>query len=156
MNRLWVERDGIALVPAAAQTFGMVDTAPPADRSQWGATTTTAVDVARFHQGLTDRRDDPAAALLLDWMRAAGDTAADGFDQRFGLLAEELPAVAGEVAAKQAWACCPAGRRQLHSAGVLPDGRVVTLLAEAPQGTGYAELAAALDGAAAVLVEGTG
>ncbi|MGY1844910.1 serine hydrolase [Modestobacter sp. SYSU DS0875] len=155
MDLLWVERDGPALVRAAAEAFGLTSTAPPEDVTQWGETATSAVDLARFLRTLADRPDDRAAATLLDWMRAAADTAADGFDQGFGLLAEGLPAGEGEVAVKQAWACCPADRRQLHSAGVLPDGRVVVLLAEAPRSSGYGQLRAALDDAAAALVAGS-
>ncbi|MGY2081940.1 LppW family protein [Modestobacter sp. SYSU DS0657] len=156
MNLLWVEQDGTALVRDAAAAFDLADTAPPADPTQWGATTTSAVDLARFLRAVADRPEERAAATLLDWMRAAADTAADGFDQAFGLLADGLPVGGGEVAVKQAWACCPAGRRQLHSSGVLPNGRVVVLLSEAPRSSGYGQLRTALDDAAAVLVEGTG
>ncbi|MGY1721356.1 hypothetical protein ACI8AG_20165 [Blastococcus sp. SYSU DS0552] len=77
--------------------------------------------------------------------------AADGFDQRFGLLA----AGAGGAAAKQGWMCCVDARRQLHSAGVLDDGRVVVLLGDFPASSSWAQAASALNVAAAATRTGT-
>ena len=94
----------------------------------------------------------PGSATLLDWMRGATDVAEDGFDQRFGLLAG---AAGPDVAAKQGWACCLDGRRELHSIGVLGDGRVVVLLTHAPQDVGYPEVRAVIDEAAGLLVART-
>ena len=152
MNQLWDAHDGAALVQAAVADFGLVGTAPPAQPGQWGQATTTAGDVARFLGAMAGEPDAPDAAAVLRWMRAATATAADGFDQTFGLLSG---GVDGGVAAKQGWMCCVDDRRQLHSAGVLADGRVVVLLAEAPGSSSWGQLAQAVDGAAAALVAGT-
>ena len=84
-------------------------------------------------------------------MRATSATAADGFGQGFGLLA----GTAG-VAAKQGWMCCVDGRRQLHSAGVLPDGTVVVLLGDFPASTSWGRARAALDSAAGALLGALG
>ncbi|NEN51458.1 serine hydrolase [Modestobacter muralis] len=128
MNLLWDAYDGADLVATAAASFGLTGTAAPDRVGQWGESTTTATDLARFLATLAEDPDAPGAAPVLGWMRAAAPLASDGFDQRFGLLAGG--AVPG-TAVEQGWMCCVADRRQLHSAGVLPDGRVVVVLADA-------------------------
>jgi hypothetical protein len=87
-------------------------------------------------------------------MQSTTATAADGFDQAFGLLAADAGST-GAVAAKQGWMCCLDDRRQLHSAGVLADGRVVVLLGEFPAGTSWTDARAALDAAAAAAITGS-
>jgi hypothetical protein len=86
------------------------------------------------------------AAALQAWMRLATGIAADGFDQRFGLLAAAPPF----TGVKQGWMCCVGGNRHLHSVGVV-DRRVVVLLSEVPRQVGYDEARAALTAAAAAL-----
>jgi hypothetical protein len=147
MSALWSRYDGEALLRDAVATFGLTATAPPERPGQWGEATTTATDLARF---LSRVDTAPGAEALLGWMRAAAPTAGDGFDQRFGLFG-----AAPGVAVKQGWMCCVDGRRQLHSAGVLADGRVVVVLGDAPSSTGWPALRRTLDGAAAALVAGT-
>jgi hypothetical protein len=151
MSVLWDRFDGAALLTAAAADAGLTATAPPAVAGEWGEATTSAVDVATFLAGLTAASGSGPAATLLGWMRATTVTAADGFDQVFGLLRG-----ATGVAAKQGWMCCVDGRRQLHSAGVLPDGRVVVLLGDFPTSTSWARARAALDAAAAAVLGALG
>ena len=152
MSQLWDVHDGASLVTAAAASFGLTGTAPPERSGQWGESTTTATDLARFLTALAGEPGAPGAAAVLDWMRAATPEATDGFDQRFGLLA---PDVAPGAAVKQGWMCCVDDRRQLHSAGVLADGRVVVVLAEAPSSTSWDALVQTVDASAAALVAGT-
>jgi hypothetical protein len=152
MNVLWTTYDGPGLVRAAVARFGLTATAPPAETGQWGQATTSATDVARFLSALAATPGAVDSATLLAWMRATAPAGADGFDQAFGLLSG---AGGAGVAAKQGWMCCVEGRRHLHSAGVLDDGRVVVVLAEASAARPFGTLAAAVDGAAAALVEGT-
>jgi hypothetical protein len=153
MNTLWVRFDGAALVAAAAAEFGLTGTAAPAVTGQWGESTTTAADYATFLADLDAHLSAADLATLTGWMQSTTDTAADGFDQDFALLG--AVAGAGTVAAKQGWMCCVDSARQLHSAGVLSDGRVVVLLGDFPTGTSWAEAQAALDQAAAAVVSGT-
>ncbi|WP_222192674.1 serine hydrolase [Modestobacter italicus] len=150
MSLLWDAHDGADLVRSAAATFGLTGTAPPAESGQWGEASMSAADTGRFLAALT--AGAPGAEVLLGWMRNATATAADGFDQRFGLLAA---GPGGGVAGKQGWMCCVAGQRHLHSAGVLGDGRTVVLLGEAPSSVSWTRARRALDEAAAVLVAGT-
>ena len=154
MSTLWTRWDGAGLVTAAAAEFGLTGTAAPQTAGQWGQATTTAADYATFLGALAAHLSTADLATLTSWMQATTATAADGFDQRFGLVAADL-ATDGAVAAKQGWMCCVAATRQLHSAGVLPDGRVVVLLGDFPSSTGWAAAATALDAAAAAVVSGT-
>ena len=112
----------------------------------------TAADLARFLSALALNPAAPDSATLLGWMRAAAPVAADGFDQTFGLLSGSVGAAVG---AKQGWMCCLGGRRHLHSAGVLGDGRVVVVLGEMPSRTTWRDAAAVLDGVTAALEAGT-
>ncbi len=146
-SAVWVRFGGSHLVTDVAARYGLSGTAPPAVPGQWGRTTTTARDVAVFLSRLPVLAHPDDAATLLGWMAEVTPVAADGYDQRFGLLA--LP---GTVAAKQGWMCCVAGMRHLHSAGVR-DGRVVVLLSEVPVAVPEADARAGLDAAAAALPE---
>jgi membrane protein DedA with SNARE-associated domain len=151
MNALWNRHDGAQLVRDIVATTSLTGTSPPATPGRWGETTTTAADVATFLAAVEDVLDAADSTTLLGWMRSATAAAADGFDQRFGLLA----AGTGGAAAKQGWMCCVDDRRQLHSAGVLDDGRVVVLLGDFPSSVSWSQAAAALDTAAIAARNGT-
>ncbi|RBY87617.1 serine hydrolase [Blastococcus sp. TF02A-30] len=143
-SRLWVRHGGGRMVSDVADRYGLTGTAPPAVPGRWGQSTTTARDVAVFLARLPAVAHPDDAASLLGWLRGTTATAADGFDQRYGVLAAPGPA------AKQGWMCCVDGRRHLHSAGVR-EGEVVVLLSELPAGTGWAAARAGLDAVAAAL-----
>jgi hypothetical protein len=153
MNALWVEFGGAQLVTAAAAQFGLEDTAAPERAGQWGETTTTAADYATFLAHLGAHLSPADTTTLTTWMRSTTPDAADGFDQSFGLLSAQAD-THGAVAAKQGWMCCLEGRRELHSTGVLTDGRVVVLLGEFPEGTTWAQAQQALTDTAEQVVEG--
>jgi hypothetical protein len=141
-SALWVRFDGERMVRAVARRYGLTSTAPPAVPGQWGQTTTTARDLARFLTRLPVVAHPDDAATLLDWMRAVTPTAADGFDQRYGLFG-----AGADPAVKQGWMCCVSGERHVHSVGVV--GRtVVVLLAEVPARVGYTPVREALTAAA--------
>ena len=149
MSALWVEYDGDRLVTDLADELGLGGTAAPEDAGRWGQATTTAADVATVLSSLDQLLDVGETAALLGWMRSATDTAADGFDQTFGLLSGSAD---DGVAAKQGWMTGTDDGRQLHSAGVLADGTVVVLLGEFPGSTSWADARTALDAVAAVVV----
>jgi hypothetical protein len=155
MSALWVRHDGARLVTDLAAGLGLTSTAAPVRTGQWGQTTTSATDLATVLGAIDDVLDPADAAMLRGWMRAASPTAADGFDQAFGLLSGSVDADRS-VAVKQGWMCCVDGRRQLHSVGILADGRVVVLLGDFPSSTSWARAATALDEAATAVVTGTG
>jgi hypothetical protein len=150
-SELWTRFDGPRAVRDVAARYGLPGTAPPADPSQWGETTTTARDLARFLALLPAVADPADAATLLVWMRTATPLAADGFDQRFGTFGT-LP---GMPAVKQGWMCCVGGVRHLHSVAVSGD-RVVVLLSEVPRSVSWDQARAALSAAAAALPQPRG
>jgi Beta-lactamase enzyme family len=145
-SALWVRYEGDGMVRDVAVRYGLTGTAPPPIPGQWGRTTTTARDLARFLSLLPVLAHPDDAAALLGWMREATARAADGFDQRFGLFGT-APAPS---AVKQGWMCCVGGNRHLHSVGVI-GSRVVVLLSEVPQTVGYDAARAALTAAAAAV-----
>jgi hypothetical protein len=133
-SEVWVRYDGPRTVRAVAMRYDLTGTAPPEQPGQWGRTTTTARDLARFLALLPVLAHPDDAATLLEWMRGATPVAADGFDQRFGFFGT-LP---GGPAVKQGWMCCPEGYRYLHSVAV--DGsQVLVMLSEVPPSVGYGE-----------------
>jgi hypothetical protein len=145
-SSLWVRFDGPQLVTEVAARYGLGGTAPPPRSGQWGETTTTAHDLAKFLSRLPVVAHSYDAALLLFWMRTVSPTAADGFDQRFGLLGP----VPGRPAVKQGWMCCIGGQRYLHSVGIVGT-RVVVLLSTVPRSVSFPAARAALDAAAAAI-----
>ena len=145
-SALWVRYGGGHIVSDTAARYGLTGTSPPAVPGQWGQATTTARDLARFLALLPVVAHRFDAAALQVWMRTTTGLAADGFDQRFGLLAAAPPF----TAVKQGWMCCVGGQRHLHSVGVV-GARVVVLLSEVPPHVGYHEARAALSAAAAAL-----
>jgi hypothetical protein len=144
-SALWVRFGGGRMVSDVAARYGLTGTAPPLVAGRWGQAVTTARDLAVFLARLPVVAHPDDAAALLGWMAEATARAADGYDQRFGLLALPRP-----VAAKQGWMCCVAGSRHLHSAGV-DGGRVVVLLSEVPVALGDTAARARLDAVAAAL-----
>ncbi len=142
---LWVRFNGAQAVRDVAVRYGLTNTAPPRRWGQWGETTTSANDLARFLARLPVIAHPDDAEALLGWMRTATPIASDGFDQEFGVFGT-LPG----AAVKQGWMCCLSGQRHLHSVGVV-GGRVVVLLSEVPSSVGWDRARAALDDAAAAV-----
>jgi hypothetical protein len=145
-SALWDRFGGDRMVTDVAARYGLTGTAPPAVPGQWGEATTTARDLARFLMLLPTVEHRYDAAALMFWMRSATPLAADGFDQRFGILG----AVPGRPAVKQGWMCCVGGNVHLHSVGVVGH-RVVVLLSEVPSQVGYEAARAALTAAATAI-----
>ena len=142
---VWVRFGGAQAVRDVAIRYGLTGTAPPLRWGQWGETTTTAADLARFLARLPVIAHPDDAAALQGWMGTATPIASDGFDQEYGVFGA-LPG----AAVKQGWMCCLSGQRHLHSVGIA-GGRVVVLLSEVPRSVGWDAAKAALDAAAAAV-----
>jgi hypothetical protein len=133
MNGLYSRFGGPEGIERVASLLGLTATSPTDRAGQWGETRTSARDVATLYDFVLTRLAPADRDLVLNSLEAAPATAADGFDQGFGLLD---PARRGTAAAKQGWLCCLQSSVDLHSAG-LPDaeGRyVVVLLSNQPRG----------------------
>ncbi len=147
-SELWVRFDGAQAVRAVAERYDLSGTEPPRRAGQWGETSTTAQDVARFLALLPVVAHPEDAATLLGWMQATTATGADGFDQRFGFFGT----LTGAPAVKQGWMCCVAGHRHLHSVAVR-GGQVLVALSEVPRSVGYDRARAWLTAAGAAVPE---
>ena len=133
MNGLWSRFGGEEGVTRIAAQLGLTQTRPPERVGQWGEVETSARDVATVYGFVLTRLSPADRDLVLSGLEGAQDTAADGFDQAFGLLD---PDRRGAAAAKQGWLCCLQSSIDLHSTG-LPDvdGRyVVVLMSNQPRG----------------------
>ena len=133
MNGLYSRFDGPEGIERISTLLGLAQTSPPAREGQWGEVETSARDVATVWAFVLTRLTPADRDTVLTAMEGARSTAADGFDQAFGLLD---PDRRGTAAAKQGWLCCLQSSVDLHSTG-LPDadGRyVVVLLSNQPRG----------------------
>ncbi|MBB4135663.1 hypothetical protein [Gordonia humi] len=156
MNELWVRFDGVDVLRRLDTMWGLRQTAPPVDGSFWGATTTTAREVARVFDNVLGLPEF-AREIVLGPMESAPPVAADGFDQLFGLRSEDLDSF---TTVKQGWMCCLADTAHLHSAGVVGTDRrfIVVLVSRTPQttATDWNSMRAALSAAALSAVNALG
>ncbi|MEJ2888915.1 serine hydrolase [Actinomycetospora aeridis] len=145
MNALWSTYGGPEGIRRVASMLGLSRTSPPASSGQWGEVRTSARDVAALYGYVTTRLSPADRDFVLQALEAAPATAADGFDQGFGLLD---PDRRGTAAAKQGWLCCIGSSVDLHSAGFPDEGSryVVVLLSNQPRG--YDAARSVLDDAA--------
>ncbi|MGW6933095.1 serine hydrolase [Lentzea sp. NPDC054927] len=126
MDVLWTRFDGMEAIGRVAAEAGLTGTHAPEDPSQWGEVVITANDMVKLYRYVlgSPERDTIVAALS-----SAPATAADGFDQAFGLLG-----VTG-VYAKQGWMYYLPSDVYLHSAGVLDNRYAVAVLTTSPTGS---------------------
>ncbi|WP_433784479.1 serine hydrolase [Actinomycetospora sp. CA-101289] len=133
MNGLYSRFGGPEGIERVSALVGLRATSPSERAGQWGETLTSARDVATLYAFILTRLAPADRDLVLSSLEAAPATAADGFDQGFGLLD---PARRGTAAAKQGWLCCLQSSVDLHSTG-LPDLEsryVLVLLSNQPRG----------------------
>ncbi|MBB5068310.1 serine hydrolase [Saccharopolyspora gloriosae] len=152
MNALWDRFDGAGAISRLAVRYGLTRTRPPAVAGNWGDTETSARDVATV-LGQVPTLPEAERSLILGSLDAAPRTAAEGFDQGFGLKESKRP-----VAVKAGWMCCEHGRRAVHSAGLIgPDRRyAVALLSTQPSSKSYSEASEVVTEAAEPLLEDLG
>ena len=126
MDVLWTRFDGMDAIGRVAAEAGLTGTHAPDDPSQWGEVVITANDMVRLYQHILD---SPERDAIVGALSKAPATAADGFDQAFGLLG-----VTGAYA-KQGWMYYLPSEVYLHSAGVLDDRYAVAVLTTNPTGS---------------------
>ncbi|MBP2478962.1 hypothetical protein JOF53_007834 [Crossiella equi] len=125
-SRLWQRGGGPAIVTRQAKALKLRNTKPPADAGQWGDTVMSASDVSAVYRHITGSLAAEDRVLLTEAMADAPRTAADGFDQHFGIPT----GLSGTTwAIKQGWGSSD-GRRVLNSTGLVKSGGTyaVTLL----------------------------
>jgi hypothetical protein len=126
MDVLWTRFDGMDAIGHVAAAAGLTGTHAPEDPSQWGEVVITANDMVRLYQYILG---SPVRDTIVAALSSATPTAADGFDQAFGLLG-----VTGAYA-KQGWMYYLPSDVYLHSAGVLGNRYAVAVLTTSPTGS---------------------
>lgn len=114
-NRLWEEHGGPAIVQRQAEKLGLAHTTPPADPGQWGSTQMSPSDVITVYQHITAGLPDEKRDFITEAMASAPRSAADGFDQHFG-IPSAFPG--SQWAVKQGWGRSN-GRRVLNTTGLV-------------------------------------
>ncbi len=125
MDVLWTRFDGMDATGRVAAEAGLTGTHAPEDPSQWGEVVITADDMVQLYRYILA---SPARDTIVAALSSAPPTAADGFDQAFGLLG-----VTGAYA-KQGWMYYLPSDVYLHSAGVLDNRYAIAVLTTSPTG----------------------
>lgn len=116
MNALWVRFDGHRAMTRVATSLGMVGTEASDDPSQWGEVEVSPEGLVRLYQHILTEMTPDDRRIILTGLHAAQPTAADDFNQYYGLLGQPYRAYA-----KQGWMYY-GNRLYLHSAGVVTVG----------------------------------
>ncbi|GAB2651901.1 serine hydrolase [Prescottella soli] len=128
-NQLWDQYGTSDMIVDVVSRYGLLDTSVPYD-DHWWNTMTTGRDLVDYYSAVLDGRGGLDAAHrdeMMTYLRASSPTAADGYDQSFGIPAG-LPDET-EIAVKQGWMCCIDDRWTHLSTGVIgPDDRYVLVL----------------------------
>jgi len=115
---------GNSSIERVIDDYGLTGSSPSPNAEYWGDVRSTAADVASLlYQALSAKG---TGSWLASAMTASTDTAADGFDQAFG-----LNAIRG-AGSKQGWGCCLGGVVALHSAGFTANEIIVVLSTSYP------------------------
>jgi hypothetical protein len=123
MNDLWTSYDGMGAIDRVAAQAGLTATRAPEDASQWGDVEMSAQDVAALYRYIATVLPTADRVFLVGALSAASPTAADGFDQAYGLLAPGVDAYA-----KQGWMWYLPSDFYLHTSGVVADRYAVAAL----------------------------
>ncbi|MBB5889233.1 hypothetical protein ACFFS4_30750 [Kutzneria kofuensis] len=144
-NALWASGGGPKIVTSLAAELHLQHTTAPQDSARWGDTTTTADDVVRIYRYL----ESAGQQTIVNALHHAPATAADGFDQSFGIPSLGV----GDWWVKQGWGCCRPDR-VLHTTGLVGSGQryVVVILSSAPSSTNAADEAASITAATRALL----
>lgn len=113
MDSLWVKYNGPAAITRVATELKLPGIHTPDDPSQWGETEVSPAGFALLYQHILTEMSPDDRDVIVSGLSAAQPTAADGFDQFFGLLGQP-----GQIYAKQGWMYY-GSRLYLHSAGVV-------------------------------------
>ena len=147
---LWQSRGGPDIVTRAAAELGLARTAPPADPSRWGDTTTTALDIVTVYRYIADRLPPAQRELILGALAQAPRFAEDGFDQYFG-IPDGLSGVPWAI--KQGWGTS-GPQAVMNSTGLVGTGeRYVVVITATASADSYTDLPRAVTAAAKTLTE---
>ncbi|QUQ71875.1 serine hydrolase [Kutzneria sp. CA-103260] len=150
-DSLWDQDGGNSIVTRMVSLIGLTGTQPPDDPSQWGETLMSAQDVVTTYQYIQDDIPTQAQDVLLTGMSNAAGTAADGFQQYFG-IPDGLPGTTWAI--KQGWMLLMS-TTVLDTTGMVGLGPTmpyaVAIMTELPAGTSWATGSNAVTAGAAAL-----
>lgn len=148
---LWDEDGGNDIVTRVAELIGLTGTQPPDDPTQWGEALMSAQDVVTTYQFIRDDIPSAAQDVLMTGMSDAASTAADGFQQYFG-IPDGLPGSSWAI--KQGWMLLMSAT-VLDTTGLVGLGPTmpyaVAIMTELPAGTSWASGTNAVTAGAAAL-----
>jgi hypothetical protein len=150
-NALWDQDGGNSIVTRMASLIGLTGTQPPDDPTQWGEATMSAQDVVTTYEFIQDEIPASAQDVLTAGMSGAAATAADGFQQYFG-IPDGLPGTSWEI--KQGWMLLMS-TTVLDTTGMVGLGSTmpyaVAIMTELPAGTSWSAGAKAVSAAAGAI-----
>ena len=134
---LWGEDGGNSIVTRMITLIGLTGTQPPDDPAQWGETLMSAQDVVLTYEYIQDDIPAQAQDVLMTGMSNAAETAADGFQQYFG-IPTGLPGSSWAI--KQGWMLLMS-TTVLDTTGMVGLGPTmpyaVAIMTELPAGTSW-------------------
>ncbi len=147
---LWDAGGGPALVTRMAGLLGLTGTQPPDDPGEWGDTLITAQDMVTVYRYITDQLPAPDRDLLVTALSDAPKTAADGFDQYFG-IPDGLPHAIWAI--KQGWGTS-GSEAVMNSTGLVgPDMRYVVVMLSSASANWYSTVPAVVTAGAGALAD---
>lgn len=147
-SNLWSANGGPAIVTRMASLLGLTGTQPPDDPGEWGSTLITAQDMVTVYRYITDQLPHRARDLLLGALADAPQSAADGFDQYFGIPAG-IPHATWAI--KQGWGTS-GSEAMMHSTGLVgADLRYVVVVLVSASADSYSTAPAVVTAGASAL-----
>jgi hypothetical protein len=147
-SSLWVQQGGSGIISRVVALIGLQHTEAPEVAGKWGEVKLTANDMVLVYQYIMDSLPAADHTLIVDALAQAPESAADGFDQYFGIP----DGLNTQWAIKQGWGN-NSSSMVLHSTGLIgTDYRyIVILLTQHPLGSGWRTSARSVTAAAAAL-----
>lgn len=114
-SRLWEQHGGPAIIRRQVEKLKLAHTSPPTAAGQWGSTQMSPADVITVYRHITAGLSAPERDFMTEAMESTPRSAADGFDQHFG-IPRAFPGTVWAV--KQGWGSSD-GRRVLNTTGLV-------------------------------------
>ena len=148
-NRLWSVDGGPAIVTRMADLLGLTGTRPPADPGEWGDTLITPQDIVTVYRYITDQLPETDRDLILGALADAPRSAADGFDQYFG-IPDGIPHTTWAI--KQGWGTS-GSQAVMNSTGLVGTNlRYVVVVLASASADSYSTIPAVVTAGAGALV----
>jgi beta-lactamase class A len=148
-NRLWSIGGGPAIVTRMADLLGLTGTRPPADPGEWGDTLITPQDIVTVYRYITDQLPETDRDLILGALADAPRSAADGFDQYFG-IPDGIPHTTWAI--KQGWGTS-GSQAVMNSTGLVGTNlRYVVVVLASASADSYSTIPAVVTAGAGALV----